>query len=154
MPIPRIVTGTYFSRSKYQTFAKTSSVLVDGMCGGPLILPKSTTHVNIDNSSVNKTPRPQSDSAYSAKFVTRKKINNLSSDISNTTTNQSETSSNASVTSSSPSGDYKNNNDGSRLSQVSTVKCGGVLEGIVPLSHPDEQLRGLACYFESYELAS
>eukprot|EP01035_Chromulina_nebulosa_P022301 gene22301-28884_t len=38
LPYPLVVNGSLFTRTKYQTFAKTKSVLPDGMCGGPVLL--------------------------------------------------------------------------------------------------------------------
>jgi hypothetical protein len=78
-PFPRIVQGVMQGRTTVQSFSKSSPILTDGMCGGPVIM-QSKRSQNIDG--------------------------------------------------------------------LEGPKICGLVEGIVPLDHGIEELRGLVCFVE------
>ena len=82
-PYPCVVNGHYSNKTAHQSFSKTSPVLTDGMCGGPVLVSKQGSTIT----------------------------------TSTTTTG------------------------------VGAV-C-GIIEGIVPTNHPNDDLKGLACFVDS-----
>lgn len=44
--IPRLSKGGVIGKTSHQIFAKTNPVLVDGMCGGPVCIPRPLGDIN------------------------------------------------------------------------------------------------------------